>query len=248
MIFHAANTAGIALLIPWVMLVQRWLYGAPGRSLVSVTSAIRYDMLGRWLLGIGPIAVLIMAWLSLITPAETMTWSPAQLTGVVTVTLLLTPLQAAAEEFAFRGLLFRAASNWVHDPRGSLIIGIVVSTALFTLMHPPTSVWLALNQIGLGVGTAVITWRTGGLEVAIVLHALNNMLSQLYAQALHSDLLGGTVEPTIVLTLVPTMTAIIVVLLRRRSRPVPTFPAHTLQQTSSRSHTSVPSTTIMMPE
>lgn len=215
-VFHASNTLGIALLIPWVMLVQRMLYGVRGRTLISVDSAFRYEVFGRWLLTIGPIAVVTMALLALITPAETMSWTFAQLIGVVTVTLLITPLQAAAEEFGFRGLIFRASSNWVRSPRGSLVTGVTVSTVLFMVMHPPVSPWLAISQTGLAVGAALITWRTGGLEIAILLHALNNVLSQLYAQVLHSELLTQAVEPTILLTLVPTAAATTLVFLRPR--------------------------------
>ena len=215
-VFHASNTLGIALLIPWVMLVQRLLYGVRGRTLISVDSAFRYEIFGRWLLTIGPIAVVTMALLALITPAETMSWTFAQLIGVVTVTLLITPLQAAAEEFGFRGLIFRASSNWVRSPRGSLLTGVTVSTVLFMVMHPPVSPWLAISQTGLAVGAALITWRTGGLEIAILLHALNNVLSQLYAQVLHSELLTQAVEPTILLTLVPTVAATTLVFFRPR--------------------------------
>lgn len=231
-VFHASNTLGIALVIPWVMLVQRWLFGVRGRTLISVVSGLRYEIFGRWLLIIGPVAVGTMALLALITPAETMTWSIAQLTGVVTVTLLITPLQAAAEEFGFRGLIFRAASNWAHGPRASLVTGVVVSTALFMLMHPPLSPWLAISQTGLAVGAALITWRTGGLEIAILLHALNNVLSQLYAQVLHSDLLTTTVEPTILLTLVPTAVATMIVFLGSRGQASPTFMPEALRRGS----------------
>lgn len=223
-VFHASNTLGIALLIPWVFLVQRWLYGVRGRSLVSVSFRLRFDLIGRWLLLIGPVSVATMAVLALITPAEITSWSSAELVGLITVTLLLTPLQAAAEEIGFRGLVLRAAANWAHGPRASLITGIVVSTVLFMAAHPPTSPWLALSQGGLAVGAALVTWRTGGLEVAILLHALNNVLSQLYAQALHTDLGTPTIEPTIILTLVPTAVATTAILLgvRRRQDTVTT--------------------------
>lgn len=223
-VFHAANTLGIALLIPWAMLVQRWLYGVRGATLVSVASAFRFELLGRYLLIVGPAAVLAMAVLSLITPAEQVAWPIAQLTGVLTVTLLLTPLQAAGEEFGFRGLVFRAAASWARTPRAGLAAGVAVSTVLFALAHPQTSPWLSLNLVLLSVGAALITWRTGGLEIAILVHALNNVLSQVYAQALHLDLLDGAVEPSIVLASLPTVIATAVVFWRTRGRERPAVP------------------------
>src|SRR5690606_27742261 len=82
--------------------------------------------------------------------------------------------------------------------------------------EPRALQWLAISQTGLAVGAALITWRTGGLEIAILLHALNNVLSQLYAQVLHSELLTQAVEPTILLTLVLTAAATTLVFLGPR--------------------------------
>jgi len=42
-----------ALLIPWSMLIQRWLYGVPGASLHSVVSRFRFEVFGRALLVLG---------------------------------------------------------------------------------------------------------------------------------------------------------------------------------------------------
>ncbi|TKK83649.1 hypothetical protein FDA94_32890 [Herbidospora galbida] len=46
-VYHAANLVSIALLIPWSMLLQRWLYGVRGASLSSVVSAFRPAVFGR---------------------------------------------------------------------------------------------------------------------------------------------------------------------------------------------------------
>jgi hypothetical protein len=46
----AATFASTALLIPWSMLIQRWLYGVRGSSLHSVLHAFRPALLGRAIL------------------------------------------------------------------------------------------------------------------------------------------------------------------------------------------------------
>jgi hypothetical protein len=51
---HAAGMVSVALLIPWSMAIQRWLYGVRGPSLHSVFSRFRFDVFGRALLLIGP--------------------------------------------------------------------------------------------------------------------------------------------------------------------------------------------------
>lgn len=223
-VFHASNAVGIALLIPWAILIQRWLYGVRGATLLSVRSRFRFDVFGRALLLIGPVAVLTVAGLSLISPASEAAWTAPQLIGVLTVTLLLTPLQAAGEEFGFRGVVFRAASSWARGPRAGLVVGVGVSTIAFTVMHPATSVWLTVNYAVLGLCASLITWRTGGIEIAVVLHALNNVLSSAYAQTLHHDLLERNVDPTILLVHVPAVITAVVVLVRGRGIAPPTFP------------------------
>ncbi|MCK5956829.1 hypothetical protein KMY69_27765, partial [Klebsiella pneumoniae] len=47
---------------------------------------------------------------------------------------------------------------------------------------------LNLWYIIFGIGTALITWRTGGIEVAVVLHAIFNTLSIVFDAALRTDI------------------------------------------------------------
>src|SRR5262245_44426325 len=53
-LYHSANMVSVALLIPWSMVIQRWLYGVRGALLHSVVSRFRFDVFGRALLLIGP--------------------------------------------------------------------------------------------------------------------------------------------------------------------------------------------------
>jgi hypothetical protein len=53
----------------------------------------------------------------------------------------------------------------------------MVSAMLFASIHLSTDPWLTMYYLIFGATTALITWRTGGLEVAIVFHAVNNTLS-----------------------------------------------------------------------
>ncbi len=217
--FQAAGAASVAVLIPWSMVVQRLLYGVRGRSLVSVVSRFRFDEFGRALVFAGPLSVLCITAVSLVTPVEPARFSTVDLVGLLAVTLLLTPLQAAGEEFGFRGLVLRVASSWSRDPRTSLVLGVVVSAVLFAAIHVQGNPWLNIHYLTLGVGAALITCRTGGLETAVVLHALNNTVGFAFALVLHTDLLGGTGAPVLLLLAVPTVATTAAVLLSRRHRP-----------------------------
>ncbi|MEU6696233.1 type II CAAX endopeptidase family protein [Pseudonocardia sp. NPDC046786] len=208
-LYHAANAASVALLVPWSILLQRWLFGARAISLVSVVSRFRFDRFGRAFLFVGPVSVVCMAVLTLVTPVEAVQWRTADLVGMLVVTLLLTPLQAAGEEFGFRGLVFRVAGSWGRDPRSGLVVAVSVSSILFAAVHFQPDLWLNIHYLALGVGAALVTWRTGGLETAIVLHALNNTLSYTFALVVQTDLLSGTGEPATLLLSLPTVAALV---------------------------------------
>ena len=92
------------------------------------------------------------------------------------VVLLTTPLQSAGEEYGARGLIARAAGSWVADPRIALAISTVVSATIFMLAHGAADPWLIGYYFVFGVAMSVVVWRTGGLEVAVLIHTVNNLL------------------------------------------------------------------------
>lgn len=101
---------------------------------------------------------------------------PAAWAGIVVVSLLTTPLQAAAEEVFFRGALVQAVGAWFRRPLVAFVVSTVVSTAAFGLAHGSTDPWVLAELAALGVVGCHLTWRTGGLEAAIALHVVNNVL------------------------------------------------------------------------
>ncbi|MEU6716366.1 type II CAAX endopeptidase family protein [Nonomuraea sp. NPDC046802] len=183
---YAAGMASVALLLPWSVLIQRWLYEVPARSLSSVTSRFRWEIVGRSLVLLGPAFVIILV-IQYWEPLPQTTWAHLDVVWLLAIALLLAPLQAAGEEYGFRGLIFRVAGSWSRDPRIGLILGIAVSSTLFAAIHYSTSGWLNLWYLVFAVGTALITWRTGGLETAVMMHALYNTLSFVFDAALSVD-------------------------------------------------------------
>ena len=95
------------------------------------------------------------------------------------VILLTTPLQAAGEEYAFRGYGLQALGAWVRTPW----FGIVVTALLFAAAHGGQSLPLFLDRFAFGVVAGVLTVRTGGLEAAIAFHVVNNVVILLLASA-----------------------------------------------------------------
>ncbi|GAB2626987.1 hypothetical protein Aab01nite_80050 [Paractinoplanes abujensis] len=212
-LYHAGSMLSLALLIPWSMLIQRWLYGVPGASLHSVTSRFRFDLLGKSLLVIGP-AWLVVNLLGALPPGAESPWSQTGLVAIFIATLLLTPLQSAGEEYGVRGLIFRVVGGWARSPRAGLIAGVLVSSVLFTAIHGSTDPYINLWYFVLWTGLAIITWRTGGLEIAVMLHAVLNTFTLLLATALRVDLGRATQDRSAgagsPYQLIPTLTVVVI--------------------------------------
>ena len=61
-------------------------------------------------------------------------------------------------------------------PVVALVVGTVLSAATFALAHTSLDPWVLLDLGGMAVACCYLTWRTGGLEAAIVLHVVNNLV------------------------------------------------------------------------
>ncbi|GGL99566.1 MULTISPECIES: CPBP family intramembrane glutamic endopeptidase [Micromonospora] len=109
------------------------------------------------------------------------------------ISVLLTPLAAAGEEYGLRGLMFRVVGGWTRGARSGAVLGIIVTTVLFSLLHGTLDPYLLTSYLVLFSTMAIVTWRTGGLEVAVVLHAVYNAMAFVLATTLHLDV-GGSLE------------------------------------------------------
>ncbi|WP_188192467.1 CPBP family intramembrane glutamic endopeptidase [Nonomuraea sp. SYSU D8015] len=88
------------------------------------------------------------------------------------VIVLLVPFQAAAEEYIFRGWFLQAVGAHVRNP----VWGILIGAALFASLHGYS--WTGLADVfAFGAVMGWLAVRTGGLEAAIALHVMNNMLA-----------------------------------------------------------------------
>lgn len=92
------------------------------------------------------------------------------------VVLLTTPLQSAAEEYVFRGYLSQAVAGWINAPVAGAVVAALVTATGFSLLHLPPDLPTFLTRFAVGLAASAVVWLTGGLEAAIVLHAVNNVL------------------------------------------------------------------------
>ncbi len=180
-----------AALIPLSMLLQWGFYGQPVRWLHSVRGYLRWDLLKRMALVIVPIFVIYILVMIFWAPSPASGPFTAESVGLLVVVLLTTPLQAAGEEYGARGLIARAAGGWAADPRIALLVSVVVSATIFMLAHGAGDPWLIGYYFFFGVAMSIVVWRTGGLEVAALIHTTNNLLLFLVAIISGQDLAAG---------------------------------------------------------
>ncbi len=135
-----------------------------------------------------------------VTIGLSLTDGPVAITGpdgsyvwLLVVVLLTTPLQSAAEEFVFRGYLSQAVAAWFRTERTGAVVAAVLTAALFSAAHAPPDVLTFLDRFVFGLAASWVTRLTGGLEAAIVLHAVNNVVVFVLAGALGGD--TGTALP-----------------------------------------------------
>jgi membrane protease YdiL (CAAX protease family) len=155
---------------------------------LSVTGRFRWRWALRCLAVVTPlwVAYLVLTWV--VFDQEVLPRSE-QWVGLVVVSLLTTPLQAAAEEIAFRGGLVQSVGSWFRSPLVALVVTTVLSTAAFVAAHGSADPWIVVEIGSLAVAGCYLAWRTGGLEAVIVIHVVNNLLI-----TLSGALLGGLEE------------------------------------------------------
>jgi hypothetical protein len=103
--------------------------------------------------------------------------------ALLVVIVATTPLQAAAEEYGFRGYLTQAICSWVSRPMVGTVLAAVVTATLFALAHGTQNVWLFSDRLAFGLVASWLAWRTGGLEAPVALHIANNLVGLAYSAA-----------------------------------------------------------------
>jgi len=187
---QAAGALSLGVLIPYSMLLQRVIYGVPFRSLHSVTGRFRFGVFGRAVLVVGPLVLIAMSVLTMMGTNEPIPWTTADLVAFFVIGMVLTPLAAAGEEYGFRGLMFRVVGGWGKRAGVGAVAGIATTTVLFSLIHGSLDPYILTSYLVLFASLGIITWRTGGLEIAVALHGVYNVTALVLGTTLHVDL-GG---------------------------------------------------------
>jgi hypothetical protein len=146
-------------------------------------------------------AIVLSLVLGLVTGDDVVTGPVRSFGWLLLVVVLTTPLQSAAEEYVFRGYLSQAIAGWLRRPVVGAVVAAVVTAALFSAAHAPPDLETFLDRFAVGLAASAVVWLTGGLEAAIVLHAVNNVLVFVLAGALGDG--GAAADPSGGVGLVP---------------------------------------------
>lgn len=174
----------IAAAIPLTWAVTWWLHRLKPRWLSSVGPRLRWRYL-LVCLGLSVVALLASLGVSLLlplAPGEAPIGEVNELTSrtrdFILVILLLTPLQAAGEEYLFRGYLTQAFGSLVWARRASQVLAVLGPALIFALFHGLSQdAPVFFDRFAFGVMAGILVIRTGGLEAAIAMHVLNNFLA-----------------------------------------------------------------------
>lgn len=93
------------------------------------------------------------------------------------IVVLLVPLQAAGEEYFFRGYLTQAVGGFFRGERVALVAAVCVPALLFALAHGAQDPPIFVDRFAFGLTVGVLVIATGGLEAAIAMHVLNNVVA-----------------------------------------------------------------------
>lgn len=189
LVFAGLNLS-LAALWPLSMLLEKLFFNGYAGNAKSATRRLPWKRIGRMTLVLLPVFALY-SWISL-------RWLPDQnVVGHSTATfvlmgicLLTTPLQAAGEEVAFRGFLPRVMGSFTANRRVAAVLLTLVPSLLFMLAHGAGDPWLNAYYFVFAVAMTFVTWKTGDVGTAMVLHVLNNVASMMVTLAAGYDLSG----------------------------------------------------------
>lgn len=174
----------LVLAIPEVWAVTRVVNGLRPGWVTSVAPKVRWTWL---LVSFGVSVVTLVA--SIVLAALLPTSGEGEDLGggvndVTTTTIqfllvivLLTPFQAIAEEYVFRGYLTQAFGGLATRLWVSRALGVVVPAVLFALAHGVQDLPVFIDRLAFGLTAGILVIATGGLEAGIAQHIVNNLLA-----------------------------------------------------------------------
>lgn len=173
-----ANNVSLATAIPLAGLSAWAALGQRPRWMSSIAGGFRWSLFWWFVAVATPIFAL-----SLVTEVVLGGMPEFTVNGdtvfLIVAILLTTPFQAAGEEYGVRGIITRVVASWFGSRIVGLLVAMVISSLIFMSLHLAANLWLNIYYFMVGVVCSILVWRTGGLEAAVALHVVNNLLGEI---------------------------------------------------------------------
>lgn len=174
-----ADSLSIGVTGVLAILLLVWMAKVPWRSLLSSPRALDKRRFVQYLFGAALLVGIGIGVIALVAP-ESPGWSAFGVTGttvaMLVITFFATPIQSVGEELMYRSVVMPAAASWVRPILPALVVGLLVSSLHFAVMHGSTDPWLFGYFFVVGVSTALIAIISRGIEASIAFHVANNVM------------------------------------------------------------------------
>lgn len=168
-------TGSLALFIPAALLTTMLIFRTRMGFGSSVYGRVRWSWLGISTLISFSFSAPFIIGLTFLEGAQLSDFHPnPKLVLMLTLIIILVPLQSAGEEYAFRGIMTHFIGSLIKNPKVSFGVALVFTSLAFGLAHSSLDPSTLLQLSGFGAAAWYLTYRTGGLESAIGMHAMNN--------------------------------------------------------------------------
>ncbi len=227
----------LILLIPIVLVAVKVAHGQPIGYVSSVIGRFRWRWFAICVAALAPLWLVYIAGAWAIDGAQS-SERPAQWPLLILLVLVLTPFQCAGEEYAFRGWLLQSVGSWFRNRVLAFAVPTVLSMVLFALAHGSLDPWL-LAELGVFAFFAcLLTLRTGGLEAAVAMHLVNNVILMIFTLIVGGfddgfvDANSGGIPSSVLVSIVVQSLAFVIITklanrqgIDRRYTPASTIPA-----------------------
>ncbi|MBI4193504.1 MAG: CPBP family intramembrane metalloprotease [Betaproteobacteria bacterium] len=181
---YIAVNVSIIMMLAGLALAMRVLHRRPLKSLVTPLPKLDWRRVGQGAAAWAALGLVIVVIEHLLYPDRYyLSFNPERFFTFAVLVLVVTPIQTTTEELVFRGYVMQGLGLILRSPAAIAILSAAVF-AIPHLLNPEVrqhGLLLAASYFVIGLLLALITLRDGRLELAIGVHAMNNLLLALAA-------------------------------------------------------------------
>lgn len=188
---YLISTIPFFFLLIGVFIAAEWIHQRKFLTLINPTGSIQWRRLNLgfrvWFFILSIQLLVELLWMP-----QHFEWSlyPLRWLAFLPIALILTPLQTSTEELLFRGYFLQAAGQLIKQP-----VVLAIATSLpFAMAHFNNSemnrgsMWTGLTYGVLSLFLVAVTLKDNRLELALGIHAANNLFILLIANSADSSL------------------------------------------------------------